>query len=161
MQGIFLWIQALDLPNGARLVASIVLLQWRIANQSLAKNIWNFGWRRSRKNVSRAKHVLSPSAALRINSVGGTPRFWETQKKENPNIEIRNPKQIQMIEKLQCFKLNGNDPDILVLDFPDLKFIYLWVCFGFRYSNFGFYFHIHPGMRLLFFSKCPILVIPA
>jgi hypothetical protein len=57
---------------------------------------------------------------------------------DSPNIEIRNPKQIQMIKKLQCSKWGGSN--LGVWKFSDFGFIWLLVCFGFRYSDFGFCF---------------------
>jgi len=64
-------------------------------------------------------------------------RNWEKHGEENPNIEIRNPKQIQMIKKLQCSKRGGSGSDFGVLEFSRF-WIYLvvslfWISiFGFR-----------------------------
>ena len=59
-----------------------------------------------------------------------------TQSEENSNIEIRNSKQIQMIEiKKTPNKSKSNSG---FEDFPDFRFIGLLGCFGFRASNFGF-----------------------
>ena len=52
--------------------------------------------------------------------------------RKNSKLEIRNSKQIQMIKK---YKISNN----LVSDFRFLDFgSECFVCFGFRYSDFGF-----------------------
>ena len=63
----------------------------------------------------------------------GTASLAEPRK--NSKHEIRNPKQFQMIK---IGKILSELIPIQCFGFADFRFVG-WVCFGFRYSDFGFF----------------------
>src|SRR4029077_8170090 len=76
---------------------------------------------------------------------------------KNSKHEIRNSKQIQMTKPRQTSKQAS--PGLCVLDFPHLRFICPNVCFGFRYSDFGFFFlgAVAPLRTINPFFRCDVM----